>query len=86
MCPGHRDVAMVPSQMGATMVDGLVAGIADHSGPTSDLPPPPLPPPHQEREDSIDSSTMLVGPDTPVDENGPADGGSGVASCLSTVV
>lgn len=74
---------MVPSQMGGTMVDELDAGVPDRSGPTSDFPaPPPLPPP-QEREDSIDSSTMLVGPDTPVDENGPTDGG---ASCLSTVV
>lgn len=80
---GHRGISMVPSQMGVTMVDELDAGVPDRSGPTSDFPvPAPLPPP-QEREDSIDSSTMLVGPDTPVDENGPTDGG---ASCLSTVV
>lgn len=77
---------MVPSQMSGTVVDGLDAGVPDHSGPMSDFPAPPLPPPPQEREDSIDSSTMLVGPDTPVDENGPTDSGSGATSCLSTVV
>lgn len=75
---------MVPSQMSAPMADGLDASVPDHSGPTSDFPAPPLPPPPQQREDSIDSSTMLVGPDTPVDENRPTDGGA--ASCLSTVV
>lgn len=77
---------MVPSHMSATMVDGLDAGVPDHSCTTSDFPAPPLPPPPQAREDSIDSSTMLVGPDTPVDENGPTDSGSSAASCLSTVV
>lgn len=73
---------MVPSQMNA-MVDGLDADIPDPSGPMPDL--PPLPPP-QEREDSIDSSTLLVGPDTPVDENAPACMPGDVASSLSTVV
>ncbi|XP_063066869.1 integral membrane protein DGCR2/IDD isoform X1 [Engraulis encrasicolus] len=36
-------------------------------------PPPPLPPPPppQEREDSIDSSTFLVGPDTPTEGQPP---------------
>lgn len=38
-------------------------------------------PPSQEREDSIDSSTLLVGPDTPVDSQAPD-----CASSLSTVV
>lgn len=44
-------------------------------------PPPESAPPPQEREDSIDSSTLLVGPDTPGDGQAPD-----CASSLSTVV
>lgn len=72
---------MVPSQMNA-IVDGLDADIPDPSSPMPNLPPPPP----QEREDSIDSSTLLVGPDTPVDENAPTCMPGDGASSLSTVV
>lgn len=69
---------MVPSQMNP-VGEGLQADMSNAPGPTPDSAPPP-----QEREDSIDSSTLLVGPDTPVDAPTcvPAD----CASSLSTVV
>lgn len=63
---------MAPNQMGG---DDLQADIPT-SCPLSESAPPP-----QEREDSIDSSTLLVGPDTPVDVQTPD-----CASSLSTVV
>ncbi|TKS84499.1 Integral membrane protein DGCR2/IDD [Collichthys lucidus] len=56
---GHRGVSMVPSQMNA-MGDGLQADIANQS-----VPVPASVPSTQEREDSIDSSTLLhrrIGP------------------------
>lgn len=55
--------------------DGLQADLST-SCPLSEPAPP-----SQEREDSIDSSTLLVGPDTPVDGQAPD-----CASSLSTVV
>ncbi|KAG7224000.1 hypothetical protein INR49_015257, partial [Caranx melampygus] len=63
---GHSGVSMVPSQMN-TMGDGLQGDIPNASGP---MPGSALP--TQEREDSIDSSTLLVGPDTPTDGHAPA--------------
>lgn len=77
---GHRGVSMVPSQMTA-MGDGLQADISNASGPMPDLAPPT-----QEREDSIDSSTLLVGPDTPVDGHAPTCMPPDCISSLSTVV
>lgn len=71
---------MVPSQMNA-MGDGLPADISNSPAPMPDLAPPT-----QEREDSIDSSTFLVGPDTPVDGQAPAGMPPDRASSLSTVV
>lgn len=70
---------MVPSQINA-MGDMLQADIPHASGPVPDSAPS-----SQEREDSIDSSTLLVGPDTPTDGHAhtpmPAD-----CASLSTVV
>uniref|UniRef100_A0A3P9MFQ6 DiGeorge syndrome critical region gene 2 n=1 Tax=Oryzias latipes TaxID=8090 RepID=A0A3P9MFQ6_ORYLA len=43
-------------------------------------------PPSQERADSIDSSTLLVGPDTPTDEQAPPPVGADHTSSLSTVI
>lgn len=65
-----------------------------HMGSTSDslqrdFPAPPLavPPPLEEREDSIDSSTMLVSPDTPSgSEASITQSSSADAPSLSTVV
>lgn len=71
---------MVPSQMNV-MVDGLPADISNTSGPV-----PELAPSSQEREDSIDSSTLLVGPDTPTDGHAPAPMPADCASSLSTMV
>lgn len=71
---------MGPSQMNA-MGDGLQADISSASGPTPDSAPS-----SQEREDSIDSSTLLVGPDTPVDGHAPAGMPADCSSSLSTVV
>lgn len=79
---GHNGVSMMPSQMN-TVVDGLQADIPDSSCPVPDTMPS-----SQEREDSIDSSTLLVGPDSPTDghapDSMPAECSSG--SSLSTVV
>ncbi|KAL2099958.1 hypothetical protein ACEWY4_004352 [Coilia grayii] len=63
-------------------------GIDTGEGPMS---PPPPPPPPQEREDSIDSSTFLVGPDTPTEGHGPPGANPDSPDCssapsLSTVV
>lgn len=69
---GHRSISMAPNQMTG---EDLQADIPT-SGPLPESAPPP-----QEREDSIDSSTLLVGPDTPVDGQAPD-----CASSLSTVV
>lgn len=77
--PGHR-VSVVPSQINA-MGDGLQTGI-----PTGPCPVPDSAPSSQEREDSIDSSTLLVGPDTPTDGHAPAAMPTDYASSLSTVV
>lgn len=77
--PGHRGVAVMPSQMNA-MGDGLQANISS-SDPVSVSAPP-----SQEREDSIDSSTLLVGPDTPDDGRAPTGMPADCASSLSTVV
>lgn len=73
---------MIPSQM-RDVVDAM-----------TDAPAPPVPEPDsvplssQEREDSIDSSTLLVEPDTPTDghapDSMPADCSS--SSSLSTMV
>lgn len=63
---------MTPNQMNP---DDLQADITT-SCPLSEAAPPP-----QEREDSIDSSTLLVGPDTPVEGQAPDR-----ASSLRTVV
>lgn len=62
------------------MGDGLQADIANPS-----VPVPASVPSTQEREDSIDSSTLLVGPDTPTDGHAPAMPAD-CASSLSTVV
>lgn len=62
------------------MGDGLQADIPNASGPTVDSAPST-----QEREDSIDSSTLLVGPDTPTDGHAPAPMPADCTS-LSTVV
>lgn len=69
---GHRSISMAPTQMDG---EDLQAGIPT-TAPLSESAPPP-----QEREDSIDSSTLLVGPDTPVEGQAPD-----CASSLSTVV
>lgn len=76
---GHSGLSMVPSQMNA-MGDGLQGSI-----PNTSVPIPDSAPCSQEREDSIDSSTLLVGPDTPTDGLAPA---SMPADCtsLSTMV
>lgn len=71
---------MVPSQMNA-MGDRLQADIPNASGPT-----PGSAPSSQEREDSIDSSTLLVGPDTPTDGPASASMPTDCISTLSTVV
>lgn len=67
---------MIPSQM-RDVVDAM-----------TDAPAPPVPMSSQEREDSMDSSTLLVGPDTPTDshalESMPVDCSN--SSSLSTVV
>lgn len=76
---GHSGVSMVPSQMN-TMGDGLQGDI-----PNASVPMPGSAPPTQEREDSIDSSTLLVGPDTPTDGHAPAPVPPDCTS-LSTVV
>lgn len=73
-------MSLVPSQMNA-MVDGLQAAIPNASGPATDSAPP-----SQEREDSVDSSTLLVGPDAPTDGPAPASTPADCASTLSTVV
>lgn len=62
-----------------TMGDALHADIPDASVPVLNSAPS-----SQEREDSIDSSTLLVGPDTPTDGNAPAP--MPADSSLSTVV
>ncbi|KAM7369028.1 hypothetical protein PAMP_013327 [Pampus punctatissimus] len=77
---GHSGVSMVPSQMNV-MVDGLQADISNTSAPVPDLAPS-----SQEREDSIDSSTLLVGPDTPTDGHAPAPMPADCTSSLSTMV
>ena len=63
-------------------------GVAAGAGEVSV--PPPLSPHPQEPEDSIDSSTFLVAPDTPTERIGPG-GGQDTPDCssapsLSTVV
>lgn len=63
------------------MGDGLQANIPNTTGPVPDSTPS-----CQEREDSIDSSTLLVGPDTPTDGHAPACMPADCASSLSTVV
>lgn len=77
---GHSGVPMVTGQMNV-MVDGLQADISNISGPMPDLAPS-----SQEREDSIDSSTLLVGPDTPTDGHTPAPMPADCTSSLSTMV
>lgn len=69
---GHRSVSVAPNQMNG---DDPHADIPT-SGPLAEPAPP-----SQQREDSIDSSTLLVGPDTPVEGQAPD-----CASSLSTVV
>uniref|UniRef100_A0A3B5L4G0 DiGeorge syndrome critical region gene 2 n=1 Tax=Xiphophorus couchianus TaxID=32473 RepID=A0A3B5L4G0_9TELE len=54
--------------------------------PNSPAPAPVCVPSSQEREDSIDSSTLLVGPDTPTDGHAPAPLPADCTSSLSTVV
>lgn len=71
---------MVPSQMSA-MDDGLQGDIPSAPGPV-----PVSVPSCQRREDSIDSSTLLVGPDTPTDGHAPAAMPADCASSLSSVV
>ncbi|XP_058472626.1 integral membrane protein DGCR2/IDD isoform X3 [Solea solea] len=75
----HAGVSMVPGPMNV-MVDRLQTDI-----PNMSCSVPGSAPPTQEREDSIDSSTLLVGPDTPTDGHVPT---SMPADCtsLSTVV
>uniref|UniRef100_A0A3Q2XCS3 DiGeorge syndrome critical region gene 2 n=1 Tax=Haplochromis burtoni TaxID=8153 RepID=A0A3Q2XCS3_HAPBU len=63
------------------MGDGLQANIPNATGPVPDSAPS-----CQEREDSIDSSTLLVGPDTPTDGHAPVSMPADCASSLSTVV
>ncbi|CAG5867433.1 unnamed protein product [Menidia menidia] len=74
----HRGVSMVPSQMNA-IGDRRQPDIPHASGPMPDSVPP-----SQGREDSIDSSTLLVGPDTPTDGHAPVP--ADCAPSLSTVV
>ncbi|KAJ0013141.1 hypothetical protein NQD34_017475 [Periophthalmus magnuspinnatus] len=74
---GHAGVAMVPGQMNA-IADGLQSDVPNPHGPGSAAAPP------QEREDSIDSSTFLVGPDTPTD--GPSAPRPMTPDSLSTAV
>ncbi|KAM4634592.1 integral membrane protein DGCR2/IDD isoform 1-T1 [Polymixia lowei] len=78
----RNGVSMMQSPMSA-MVGVLQADIPDSSGPVPDAVPS-----SQEREDSIDSSTLLVGPDTPTDSHGPepAPTDRSSSSSLSTVV
>lgn len=74
---GHTGVPMVPGQMNGFR-DGLHSDIPNPCGPVSVVQP------SQQREDSIDSSTLLVGPDTPT--SGPAPGPTSPDSSLSTAV
>ncbi|MEQ2180461.1 hypothetical protein GOODEAATRI_001468 [Goodea atripinnis] len=76
--PGHGGVSVVPSQMN-TRGDGLQVELPSSPGPVPDSVPS-----SQEREDSIDSSTLLVGPDTPTDGHAPLP--ADCTSSLSTVV
>lgn len=69
---GHQSISVAPNQMNG---DDLQADISTSNPPSESAPP------SQEREDSIDSSTLLVGPDTPGDGQAPD-----CASSLSTVV
>lgn len=69
---GHRSISLAPNQMSG----GDSQADISTSCPLSESAPP-----SQEREDSIDSSTLLVGPDTPVEGQAPDR-----ASSLSTVV
>uniref|UniRef100_A0A8C7TDJ9 DiGeorge syndrome critical region gene 2 n=1 Tax=Oncorhynchus mykiss TaxID=8022 RepID=A0A8C7TDJ9_ONCMY len=72
----RHGVQMIPSQM-RDVVDAM-----------TDAPPVPVPMSSQEREDSMDSSTLLVGPDTPTyshtPDSMPVDCSN--SSSLSTVV
>jgi len=68
---------MLPSQVNAT-ADGRQAALPHASGPAADSAAP-----SQEREDSIDSCTFLVGPDSPADGHAPP---SMPADSLSTAV
>jgi len=72
---------MVPSQMSHAIGDRLQTDIPNASGPVPDSAPS-----SQEREDSVDSSTLLVGPDTPTDGHAPTPMPADCASSLSTVV
>lgn len=63
------------------MGDGLQSDNTNAS-----VPVPNSAPSSQEREDSIDSSTLLVGPDTPTDGHAPASLPADCVSSLSTVV
>lgn len=79
---GRSGVPLATGHMSA-VVDSLQR---DFPGPALPAPPPPL----EEREDSIDSSTLLVSPDTPsesetsITQSSTADCSSGPS--LSTVV
>lgn len=81
MSPAGHGVSLIPSQMNA-MVDGLQAAVPNTCGGPAAVPAPPP----QEREDSIDSSTLLVGPDTPTDGHAPSAVTPDCVSSLSTVV
>lgn len=78
---GHNGVSVVPSQMNARG-DGLEVELPDSPAPVL----PDSVPSSEEREDSIDSSTLLVGPDTPTDGHAPAPLPADCTPSLSTVV
>lgn len=65
----------------SAVVDGLQPDVPAAAGPEPDSAPS-----SQQRGDSIDSSTLLVGPDTPTDGHAPVSMAADCTSSLSTVV
>ncbi|XP_030005106.1 integral membrane protein DGCR2/IDD isoform X1 [Sphaeramia orbicularis] len=77
---GHSGVSMVTSQMNG-IGEGLQTSIPNACGAVPDVALP-----SHEREDSIDSSTLLVRPDTPTEGHAPSTTPADCSSSLSTVV
>lgn len=81
---GHSGIPVLPGHHVTTAVDGLQQAL---DAPAASSPATVS----QAREDSVDSSTLLVGPDTPT-ADGPAALGTATPSdcaspsCLSTAV